>query len=81
MSGKFRDLVKRKKSEARIREYEKNLSKNDKLKQYGGTVLLNVIETWKESRTIVLLCYHNDSGKGIIVILFNLLLLITCYVL
>lgn len=72
MSGKFRDLVNRKKSEARIREYEKSLSKNDEPKHYcdGETILLNVIEVWKEFRTFVLHCYMK-SGKIITLTILN----------
>lgn len=63
MRGKFQELISRKKSEACIREYEKNLSKNHYLTQ-GETVILNIIEAWKEFRTFVLYCYHMKSGKG-----------------
>lgn len=63
LRGKFRDLINRKKSEACIREYEKNLSKSYQLKECE-TALLYVIEAWKEFRTFVLLCYLMNSGKG-----------------
>lgn len=63
LRGKFRDLINRKKSEACIREYEKNLSKSYQPKE-SETALLNVIEAWKEFRTFVLLCYYMKSGKG-----------------
>lgn len=62
LRGKFRDLINRKKSEARIREYEKSLSKSYKPKQ-GESTLLNVIEAWMEFNMIVLLCYYMKSGK------------------
>lgn len=65
LRGKFRDLINRKKSEARIREYEQDLSKNYQPKQ-GESALLNIIEAWKEFQTFVLLCHHMKSGKGII---------------
>lgn len=68
MRGKFRDLINRKKSEACIREYEKSLSKSYKPKQ-GETMLLKVIEAWKEFRMIVLLCYYMKSGKGVRIII------------
>lgn len=68
MRGKFRDLINRKKSEARIREYEKSLSKSYKPKQ-GETAVLKVIEAWKEFRMIVLLCYYMKSGKGVKIII------------
>jgi len=77
LRGKFQDLINRKKSEARIREYEKNLSKSYKPKQ-GETALLKVIEAWKEFRMIVLLCYYMKSGKGVrIIIVINLNLCIS----
>lgn len=65
MRGKFRDLINRKKSEACIREYEKNFSKSYQPK-HNETVLLRIVEAWKEFRTYVLLCHHMKSGKGII---------------
>lgn len=68
MRGKFRDLINRKKSEARIREYEKSLSKSYKQKQ-GETTVLKVIEAWKEFRMIVLLCYYMKSGKRVKIII------------
>ncbi|XP_008186355.1 uncharacterized protein LOC100572499 [Acyrthosiphon pisum] len=64
LRGKFRDLINRKKSEARIREYEKSLSKSYKPKQ-GETAVLKVIEAWKEFRMIVLLCYYMKSDKEV----------------
>jgi len=65
LRGQFRDLINRKKSEACIREYEKNLSECYQQK-HGETALLNVIEAWKEFQTFVLLCYHRKSGKEIL---------------
>lgn len=64
LRGKFQDLINRKKSEACIREYESNLSKQYQPKQ-GETALLNIIELWKEFKTFVLLCYYIDSGEEI----------------
>lgn len=65
LRGKFRELINRKKSEACIREYEKNLSTNYQSK-HDETTLLNVIEVWKEFKTFVLLCYFMKSGNSII---------------
>lgn len=64
LRGKFRELINRKKSEARIREYEKSLSKSYKPKQ-GESAVLKVIEAWKEFRMIVLLCYYMKSDKEV----------------
>lgn len=69
LRGKFRELINRKKSEACIREYEKNLSTKYQSK-HGETTLLNVIEVWKEFRTFVLLCYYMKSGKLVMELLF-----------
>lgn len=63
LKGKFRDLINRKKSEACILQYEKNLSTNYQFKQHSESVLLNVIEAWKEFRTFVFFCYHMKSGR------------------
>lgn len=63
LKGKFQDLINRRKSEACIREYENKLSKNYQQKQ-GETVLLKVIESWKEFKTFVLLCYYIESVES-----------------
>lgn len=71
LRGKFRDLINRKKSEARIREYEKSLSKSYKPKQ-GESTLLNVIEAWMEFNIIVLLCYYMKSDNDVQKVLVTL---------
>ncbi|XP_025419829.1 uncharacterized protein LOC112690119 [Sipha flava] len=71
LRGKFRDLINRKKSEACIREYEKNLSKSYQPKECE-TALLNIIEAWKEFRSFVLLCYYINSEKKVQKVLVTL---------
>ncbi|VVC40324.1 Hypothetical protein CINCED_3A023058 [Cinara cedri] len=73
LRGKFQELINRKKSEACIREYEKNLFKNHHSKQ-GESAILNVVEAWKEFGTYILFCYYIKSEmeiQKVLVILNN----------